>query len=74
MCRQPIRTEEMPRANNISLENLRKGSLLFDLLEDPDQQENLVGGSAEKDAECQLRALMKRQTSPPEQFIRLGLE
>lgn len=74
MCRQPIRTEEMPRANNISLENLRKGSLLFDLLEDPDQQENLVGGSAEKDAESQLRALMKRQTSPPEQFIRLGLE
>jgi arylsulfatase A-like enzyme len=73
MGRHPVTTEQMSRLNNISLENHQEGSLLFDLIDDPDQQHNLVGSPLEKDAACRLRALMEHQGAPPEQYQRLGL-
>jgi arylsulfatase A-like enzyme len=71
--RQPVSTEEMAHANNIDLESLREGSLLFDLIHDPGQDRNLAGGEQEADAAERLRALMERQGAPPEQYQRLGL-
>lgn len=74
MSRHPIRTAEMHGLNNIDVGNLQEGSLLFNLAEDPGQEQNLVGTPAEAGAESGLRDLMQRQTAPPEQFTRLGLE
>ncbi len=73
MARQPVGTDQMMRTNNINIENLQEGSLLFDLMEDPDQEKNLAGTDLETGAASRLRTVMEQQGAPPEQFERLGL-
>ena len=50
-----------------------RGNQLFDLAEDPDEERNLAGGAAEKDAAEALRAALLELEAPPEQMERLGL-
>ena len=50
-----------------------RGSLLFDLEEDPGEERNLAGTALERECAAALRAMMEKQTAPPEQYERLGL-
>ncbi len=49
------------------------GHHLFDLANDPDENENLAGSAREKYAADALRAALVEVEAPPEQFQRLGL-
>ena len=71
--RQPLRTEEMSRIHNIQLDDLRLGSLLFDLENDPEENDNLAGAALEAEIAEKLRRQMEKQNAPGEQFERLGL-
>ena len=71
--RMPITVEEMGRLNNIDLEDLGKGSLLFDIEQDPDETKDLVGSPVEEEVAGKLKAQMEAQNAPGEQFDRLGL-
>jgi arylsulfatase A-like enzyme len=51
-----------------------RGSQLFDLENDPDEDRNLAdGGARERDAADALRAALREVEAPPEQLERLGL-
>jgi hypothetical protein len=63
----------MARINNISLDDLATGSMLFDLSADPGETRNLAGTSLEAELAGRLRDLMEAQGGPSEQFERLGL-
>lgn len=49
------------------------GNHLYDLRNDPGEDENLTGGSAERDAADKLREILKRVEAPDDQFQRLGM-
>jgi len=49
------------------------GNHLYDLSDDPDEERNLVGSSAERDMVDALRAALESVEAPAEQFERLGL-
>ena len=71
--RQPLTAGEMERIHNIQLEDLREGSLLFDLVDDREERRNLAGTALEGEVAARLRGAMEEQGAPPEQFERLGL-
>ncbi|MBI3986956.1 MAG: sulfatase-like hydrolase/transferase [Lentisphaerae bacterium] len=73
LCRHPVREEESQRLGNIVMDEARKGSLLFDWAEDPEEQNNLSGTPQETECLAALARLMETQTAPPEQFERLGI-
>lgn len=73
MSRHPITQEEMRKIHNIDPYVLQGESLLYDIIDDPNQQENLASGEEEMHAQCCLRALMEHQGAPPEQYERLGI-
>ncbi|MEJ0041638.1 MAG: sulfatase-like hydrolase/transferase [Rhizomicrobium sp.] len=49
------------------------GNHLYDLREDPGEENNLAGSGLEKDMAAMLREAMKSIDAPEEQFARLGL-
>jgi arylsulfatase A-like enzyme len=49
------------------------GNHLYDLTQDPNEENNLVGGALEKELAAALRDAMKLVEAPEEQFTRLGL-
>jgi hypothetical protein len=49
------------------------GNHLFDLANDPDEMENLVGDGAERRSAEALEAALKAVDAPHEQLVRLGL-
>lgn len=49
------------------------GNHLYKLDDDPREERNLAGSSAEKDAAEKLRAALQNIEAPPDQFVRLGL-
>jgi hypothetical protein len=49
------------------------GNHLYDLDEDPQEENNLQGHAREKDLAAQLHDAMKSVNAPEEQFARLGL-
>jgi hypothetical protein len=49
------------------------GHHLYDLENDPGENENLAGSAREKDAVDALRSALKSIEAPEEQFERLGL-
>jgi arylsulfatase A-like enzyme len=50
------------------------GNHLYRLADDPAEERNLIGTSAERDAADQLRAALEEIEAPRDQFVRLGLE
>lgn len=50
------------------------GNHLYDLREDPSEDENLAGSAREAHAAEALRAALKAVEAPKEQFVRLGLD
>jgi hypothetical protein len=50
-----------------------RGSQLFDLANDPGEDENLVGSPREMRAEELLRAALAEVQAPDDQMLRLGL-
>ncbi|MGN6514212.1 MAG: sulfatase [Rhizomicrobium sp.] len=50
------------------------GNHLYDLSEDPSEDENLAGSSRESSAVEALRTALKAVEAPQEQFVRLGLD
>jgi hypothetical protein len=46
---------------------------VYDLSEDPDEQENRVGESVEADLAELVRVALGELEAPPEQLVRLGL-
>ena len=50
-----------------------RGSQLFDLVNDPGEDENLAGTPPEKDAIALLRAALADVEAPHDQLVRLGL-
>jgi hypothetical protein len=50
-----------------------RGCQLFDLANDPDEQENLAGTPRERSAEELLRAALREVEAPDDQLARLGL-
>ncbi len=50
------------------------GNHLYDLQNDPNEDNNLAGGVLEKDVAAKLRDAMKSVEAPEEQFVRLGLD
>jgi hypothetical protein len=49
------------------------GNHLYDLANDPNEENNLVGSALEKNFAALLRQVMTSVEAPPEQFARLGL-
>jgi len=49
------------------------GHHVYDLVDDPDEERNLVGTAAERDATDALRAALEAVDAPRDQFARLGL-
>ena len=49
------------------------GNHLYDLENDPSEENNLAGGALEKDLAAMLREAMTLVEAPQEQFVRLGL-
>ena len=52
----------------------KPGNHLWNLVDDPDEERDLVGTPLEKDAEEQLRAALLEVAAPDDQLGRLGLE
>ena len=50
-----------------------RGAQLFDLANDPNEDENLAGTALEKDAVELLRAALAAIEAPEDQWVRLGL-
>jgi arylsulfatase A-like enzyme len=50
------------------------GNDLYDLADDPDEERNLAGTAAERDAADALRAALEAVEAPRDQFVRLGLQ
>ena len=73
MGRQPLAAGKMGRIHSIQLEELREGSLPFDLMDDSEERRNLAGTALEGEVAARLRGAMEEQGAPPEQFERLGL-
>jgi len=71
--RQPVSPEEMQRLHNIQIDDLREGSLLFDIAADPEEQDDLAGSPLEEEIAGRLKAQLEEQRAPAEQFERLGL-
>jgi hypothetical protein len=65
--------EEMSAIHGISFDDLREGSLLFDMQADPAEQKNLSGTPLEREAAARLKARLELQQAPPDQLERLGL-
>ena len=49
------------------------GNHLYDLSQDPNEENNLAGSGLEKDLAAMLREALKAVDAPEEQFVRLGL-
>lgn len=49
------------------------GNHLYNLRDDPTEEENRAGSSMEKDAADQLRAALEAVDAPDDQYVRLGL-
>jgi hypothetical protein len=49
------------------------GNHLYDLSEDPGEENNLAGSPAEKEMEDRLREALREVEAPDDQFVRLGL-
>jgi hypothetical protein len=49
------------------------GNHLYDLAQDPGEENNLAGSGLEKDLAAMLREAMRSVEAPEEQFVRLGL-
>ena len=49
------------------------GNHLYDLTEDPAEENNLAGSGLEKDMAAMLREALRSVDAPEEQFARLGL-
>jgi hypothetical protein len=69
----PLTGDDMRRIHGIDASDLQGGSLLFDIDDDPEEQENLVGTAHEAVAAKRMAARMEEQAAPSEQFERLGL-
>jgi hypothetical protein len=50
------------------------GNHLYDLNNDPSEEENLANSGREADAAEKLRTALKAVEAPDEQFVRLGLK
>jgi len=50
------------------------GNHLYDLRDDPGEENNLAGSRAERDLADKLREALKQVEAPSDQFVRLGLE
>ena len=50
------------------------GNHLYDLHDDPGEENNLAGSRAERDLADKLREALKQVEAPSDQFVRLGLE
>jgi len=49
------------------------GKQLFNLKEDPQEEQNLIGSPVEKELADKLREALKQVEAPDDQFVRLGL-
>jgi hypothetical protein len=50
------------------------GNHLYDLHDDPGEENNLAGSRAEREMADRLREALKEIEAPSDQFVRLGLE
>ena len=65
MGRQPLAAGKMGRIHSIQLEELREGSLPFDLMDDSEERRNLAGMPLEEEVTARLRRAMAQQGAPP---------
>ena len=50
------------------------GNHLYDLHNDPAEENNMAGSRAERDIADKLREALKQVEAPGDQFVRLGME